>query len=170
GEQSMTQILIEKPKLEHAKAIQRICSTGWRQTVEEMLSEECQKQTVEFWYTFNRIEKDIKNGSYSYVALLGSEVVGVIGGGITGKNVSEVFVLYMDEKYRYQGIGRLLLEALTKDQVEIGATKQWVSVQEGNHRGIPFYEARGFIFQEKKIAVTKTGEEQVSLRYARAIS
>ncbi|CAI9395367.1 MULTISPECIES: GNAT family N-acetyltransferase [Bacillaceae] len=166
----MTKISIEKPKKEHAEMIRKICSTGWRQTVEGKLSEECQNQTVDFWYKLNRIEKDIENGSYSYVALFDSEVVGVIGGGITGDNVSEVFVLYIDEKYRYQGIGRLLLEALTKDQVALGATRQWVSVQEGNHRGIPFYEARGYIFQEKKITVTETGEEQVSLRYARAIS
>ncbi|WP_400245357.1 GNAT family N-acetyltransferase [Niallia sp. JL1B1071] len=166
----MTQISIEKPKPEQAKAIHRICSTGWRQTVEGKLSEECQKQTVEFWYQLDRIEKDMENGSYSYVALLDSEVVGVIGGGITDENVSEVFVLYIDEKYRYQGIGTLLLEALTKDQVALGAIRQWVSVQEGNHRGIPFYEARGFIFQEKKITATETGEEQVSLRYARAIA
>ncbi|WP_312096036.1 GNAT family N-acetyltransferase [Niallia sp.] len=166
----MVQISIEKPSIQHAEAIQRICSTGWRQTVEGKLSEECQKQTVEFWYNHERIEKDLENESYSYIALLDSEVVGVIGGGMTGGNVSEVFVLYMDEKYRYQGMGRLLLEALTKDQVALGATKQWVSVQEGNHRGIPFYEARGFIFQGKKITVTETGEEQVSLRYVRAIS
>lgn len=166
----MTKISIEKPKMEQVEAIQRICSTGWQQTVEGKLSEACQKETVDFWYNRERIEKDIENGSYSYVALLGSEVVGVIGGGLTGEKVSEVFVLYMDEKYRYQGIGRLLLEELTKDQVAIGAKKQWVSVQEGNQRGIPFYEARGFIFQQKKITVTETGEEQVSLRYARAIS
>ena len=78
-------------------------------------------------------------------------------------------MLYVDETYRYKGIGRLLLEALTELQKEQGAAKQWVSVQEDNQHGIPFYEARGFRLQGKKTELTDTGEEQVSLRYSREI-
>ncbi|MFZ3579477.1 GNAT family N-acetyltransferase [Virgibacillus sp. DJP39] len=44
----------------------------------------------------------------------------------------EIYVLYVDETYRYKGIGRKLLEALTLQQMNKGATEQWVSVQEGN--------------------------------------
>jgi len=160
-------IKIIKPQLIHAEAIQYICSNGWKQTVEGVLSEEYQKQNVEQWYNLDRVQKDIEKGSYSYIAMFKSEIVGVIGGGMTKPDVSEVFVLYMEEKYRYQGIGRLLLEALTKDQIALGAKSQWVSVQEGNKRGIPFYEARGFVFQENMVNVTETGEKQVSLRYVR---
>ncbi len=51
-----------------------------------------------------------------------------------------------------------------------GISEQWVSVQEDNHRGIPFYEARGFLFKENRIKETETGEQQVSLRYARKLN
>ncbi|MDL4842321.1 GNAT family N-acetyltransferase [Aquibacillus rhizosphaerae] len=104
-----------------------------------------------------------------HIALLNSDVVGVIGGVITKPSVGEVFVLYVNEAYLYKGIGRRLFEALTKDQKHKNAVEQWVSVQEGNQRGIPFYEARGFLFQKSKITLTETGEKQVSLRYSRIL-
>lgn len=163
------EISIIKPDASHAEAISKICSAGWRQTVEGKLSEEHQLKNIAFWYNTERLKHDIEQGSYSHIALAGSEVAGVIGGGMTAPKVGEVFVFYMDESYRYQGIGRKLLDALTKLQIEKGATDQWVSVQEGNQRGIPFYEARGFKYREKKVEATDTGEQQVSLRYSRAI-
>ncbi|RKQ17191.1 GNAT family N-acetyltransferase [Oceanobacillus bengalensis] len=163
-------ITITKPETKHTKAIAKICATGWRQTVEGVLSENYQIENVHFWYNENKVYHDIKAGTYSHIALLHDEVVGVIGGGMTGENVGEIFVLYVDETLRYKGIGRLLLEALTKQQLESDATEQWVSVQEGNMRGIPFYEARGFVFQGKKTTVTETGEKQTSLRYNRQLA
>lgn len=75
----------------------------------------------------------------------------------------------MDEHYRYKGIGKKLLEAITKEQLKWGIKRQWVSVQEDNQLGIPFYEARGFTFEKKKTTQTETGEKQISLRYWRAI-
>lgn len=94
-----------------------------------------------------------------------------IGGGITERQTGAVDVLYVDEAYPYQGIGRLLLGALTQQQVESGAVEQWVSMQEGNYRGIPFYEARGFTFWETKTTrVSETGETLVSLRYWRRLA
>jgi ribosomal protein S18 acetylase RimI-like enzyme len=55
----------------------------------------------------------------------------------------EVFVLYLGPNRRNEGIGTMLLEAITKQQKEeYNASEQWVSVQKGNEKGIPFYEAR----------------------------
>ncbi|MCM3609769.1 GNAT family N-acetyltransferase [Planococcus sp. MERTA32b] len=162
-------VSIAKPSENHIEAISEICSSGWKQTVEGKLSEEYQEQNTAFWYNHERIRSDMEAGYYTHVALIDSDVAGVIGGGLTSPGVSEVFMLYVDEAYRYKGIGRLLLEALTGLQKEQGATEQWVSVQEGNQRGIPFYEARGFKLQGKKKERTDTGEEQVSLRYLREI-
>ncbi|QDP39390.1 GNAT family N-acetyltransferase [Radiobacillus deserti] len=162
-------ISIERPQPNQAEAIAEICSIGWKQTVEGKLSKEYQSQNVKFWYNQEKILNDIEAGSYTHVAIVHSKVVGVIGGAMTAPEIGEVFVLYVDETYRYKGIGRLLLAALTEQQKEQGAKEQWVSVQEDNQRGIPFYEARGFTFQRKKITKTDTGEEQVSLRYFRVI-
>jgi GNAT superfamily N-acetyltransferase len=162
-------VLISKPNTNHTEAIATICSEGWMQTVEGVLSDDYQRKNINFWYNYERVFDDISNGLYSYIALCNSQVVGVIGGGLTGGNVGEVFVLYVDETYRYKGIGRLLLEKLTQEQVSSGVNEQWVSVQEGNQRGIPFYEARGFVFQKKKPTITETGEKQISLRYSRIV-
>jgi GNAT superfamily N-acetyltransferase len=162
-------VLIVKPDTKHAKAIASLCSQGWMQTVEGILSKEYQRKNIDFWYNDERVINDINSGVYSYIALYNLEVVGVIGGGKTGQDVGEVFVLYVDETYRYKGIGRRLLNALTQQQESAGIREQWVSVQEGNQRGIPFYEARGFEYRKKITTMTETGEKQVSLRYSRKI-
>lgn len=138
-------VTITEPTIDHAEAISIICAAGWKQTVEGLLSEEYQEENVALWYSLNRIKKDIQAGFYSYVALIDSKVIGVIGGGMTGLKAAEIFVFYVDEEYRYQSVGRQLLSALRQMQIESGALEQWVSVQEGNQKGIPFYEARGYI-------------------------
>lgn len=162
-------ITIKNPDIGHAEEISRICSVGWRQTIEGKLSEEHQLQNIAFWYNPERVRQDIGAGVYSHIALVGREVAGVIGGGMTAADTGEVFVLYMDQRFRYKGIGRKLLDALTRVQSEQGAAVQWVSVQEGNQLGIPFYEERGFKFQGKKTEETDTGELQISRRYSRPI-
>lgn len=165
----MKKVQIKTPLERHAREIAQICSDGWLQTVEGKLSERFKRENIEFWYNLGRVKKDIQNGIYTHVALLDDKVIGVIGGGMIEKTKGEIFVLYVAEKYRYKGIGRMLLNSLTKQQIRNGAKEQWVSVQEGNMLGIPFYEARGFVFQKKKITVTHTGEKQISLRYSRQI-
>lgn len=162
-------VTITEPTIDHAEAISTICAAGWKQTVEGLLSEEYQEENVALWYNPNRIKKDIQAGFYSHIALIDSKVAGVIGGGMAGPGAAEVFVFYMDEEYRYQGVGRQLLNALTQMQIEKGALEQWVSVQEGNQKGIPFYEARGFLYKGKRVETISTGEQQVSLRYSREL-
>lgn len=114
---------------------------AFHQSVEGLCSEEYQNKNVKFWYHPERISKDIRDGIHTHVALVESAAFGAIGGGMIGPQTGDVFVLYVDEEYRYKGIGRLLRQALTQQQLKTGAVKQWVSVQEGNNRGIPFYEA-----------------------------
>ncbi|MGI2329048.1 GNAT family N-acetyltransferase [Planococcus sp. YIM B11945] len=162
-------VTIVEPAQDHAQAIAVICSTGWRQTVAGKFSEEYQLKNTAFWYNEERVKNDIEQGVYSFVALVDSKVVGVIGGGMTAPAVGEVYVFYLDPAYRYQGIGRRLLDALTEQQKAQGAVEQWVSVQEGNKLGLPFYEARGFVYRTKKEETTDTGELQISLRYSRSI-
>ncbi|MFP7493363.1 GNAT family N-acetyltransferase [Terribacillus saccharophilus] len=160
---------IIKADLLHAEAIARICAEGWKQTVEEKLSEETQQQTIDQWYNLARVKRDIASGGYGYVAVRADEVVGVIGGSVTTPDTSEVFVLYVDEKDRYFGTGTMLLQALTQDHKQQGASCQWVSVQEGNQHGIPFYEATGFLCKEQRESVKDTGETHVILRYYREV-
>ena len=83
---------------------------------------------------------------------------------------SEVFVLYLDPARRGEGIGTKLLNFLTDIQRDKGAKEQWVSVQKGNMKGIPFYEKRGFKKVAEKLAYSNTEEENyISIRYSRKI-
>ena len=105
------------------------------------------------------------------VAVEDNEVIGAIGGGMISKASGEVFVLYLDPNRRNEGIGTKLLEALTQQQRdEYQAKEQWVSVAKGNQKGIPFYEARGFIFNYEQRGFENTEEENyTSLRYVRKL-
>lgn len=60
-----------------------------------------------------------------------------------------LYVLYLNPARRNEGIGTKILEAVTEQQKRLGAKEQYVTVQKGNMKGIPFYEARDFVFQEE---------------------
>lgn len=137
-------ISIIRADSEHTKEISRICSIGWRETVQGIYSEEYQVENVEYWYNHKRVREDIDKGIYTHVATVNKKVIGTIGGTLSKDGASEIYVFYIDEMYRYKGIGTELLDAFTKEHMENGATEQYVSVQEGNELGIPFYVSRGF--------------------------
>lgn len=162
-------LVIRKPEVIDAGRIADICSTSWRQTVKGKLSSAFVQQTVNYWYNAEKVEQDIKKGSYSYVAEIDGKVAGVIGGGMTGKKRAEVYVFYIDKEYRYHGIGTALLHKLTEYHQRKGAEEQWASVQADNDLGLPFYKARGFIQQSVKETKSAAGEVQVSLRMKRDI-
>ncbi|SOC41242.1 GNAT family N-acetyltransferase [Salinicoccus kekensis] len=162
-------LTIRKVTVEDAERVAEICRTGWLDTVEGIFSDTYKRKTVEFWYAPGKVEQDIKKGHYSYVAEAGGEVAGVIGGGMTGSSVNEIFVFYVDGRFRYMGIGKKLLETFTAHFRNKGARQQWASVQEGNTLGLPFYEAQGFRCEGIKETRTGTGEIQRSLRMKREI-
>ncbi|GAA0459593.1 GNAT family N-acetyltransferase [Alkalibacillus silvisoli] len=137
-------ISITKAEPEHTEEISSICSIGWRQTVQGIYSEEYQIKNVEYWYNLKKVKEDIVKGVYTHVAMVDQTVVGTIGGVMTEPSASEIYVFYIDENYRFKGIGKKLLDAFTKDHIRKGATDQYVSVQDGNSLGIPFYKLRGF--------------------------
>ena len=78
------------------------------------------------------------------VAVEEETVIGAGGGGMTEPGVAEIFVLYLDPTRRGEGIGTLILDAITEQQRAQGAREQWVSVEPENRKGLPFYFARGF--------------------------
>ncbi len=162
-------VSIIKANPEHTEDISRICANGWKQTVKDFLSEEYQKETVAFWYNHKRVEADILAGAYTHVALVDGKVVGTIGGVINEAKESLIYVFYVDEKYRYKGIGGKLLDVFTENHLKLGATIQLVSVHEGNDLGIPFYESKGFQIKEQNTKYTKKGERVSTFRYWRNI-
>ncbi|TYO68624.1 GNAT family N-acetyltransferase [Rossellomorea marisflavi] len=149
-------IQIERATLQHVEGISDVCSRGYRATYGESHPESYIERIIEEFYHPDRISSEITDGGDGwdgwYVALEDGTVLGAIGGGMTGAYQGEVFVLYLDPDRRGEGIGTLLLEALTRIQREKGATEQWVSVARGNQKGIPFYEARALSFSMSRRA------------------
>ena len=103
------------------------------------------------------------------MAVEDESVIGA-GGGITQPGVGEIFVLYLDPTRRGEGIGTLILDAITEQQRAQGAREQWVSVEPENGKGLPFYFARGFEVHGQRPEWGSTPEEgHVSLRLMRRL-
>ncbi|MFP7479496.1 GNAT family N-acetyltransferase [Terribacillus saccharophilus] len=148
-------IKIMKANESHVEGIARVCTEGYWATYGDTHSKEWIERVIKDFYNHERILKEvtISNrdwGGY-FVAVEEGKVIGAAGGGMIGDEVGELFVIYLDPTRRKEGIGTKLLDAITKQQKEeYGAKEQWVSVQKGNRKGIPFYEAKGFKFQYDK--------------------
>lgn len=129
---------------------------------------------IKEFYNKERILDEVTNtnshwGGY-FVAVENDEVIGAGGGGMIGETEGEIFVLYLNPQRRNEGIGTMLLNAITKQQKqEFNATMQWVSVQKGNLKGIPFYEAKGFVYEHEQKTYGNENEDYISLRYSRQI-
>lgn len=162
-------LTIRHPMTKDAKRVADICSDGWKQTVEGKLSKTVQLNTVQHWYNYEKVRSDIKKGNYTYVAEIDGDIAGVIGSGIVSKKVGQIFVFYVDQRYRYRGVGKQLLKQLTDKQKKKGVIIQRVSVQKDNEFGIPFYKSNGFEVVGERSADTGTNEVQVSLKMERSL-
>ncbi|MHC8520923.1 GNAT family N-acetyltransferase [Rossellomorea sp. H39__3] len=115
-------IQIERATLQHVEGISDVCSRGYRATYGESHPKSYIERIIEEFYHPDRISSEITDGGDGwdgwYVALEEGTVLGAIGGGMTGAYQGEVFVLYLDPDRRGEGIGTLLLEALTRIQRE----------------------------------------------------
>ena len=150
-----------------------MCAAGWRDTYEGIDTPQRIEAVIAEYYTPERVagELEPRPGWDSWiVAVEDDRVVGAGAGGVTGPGVAEVFVLYLDPDRRGDGIGTLLLEAITERHRAQGAREQWVSVEPENAKGLPFYRARGFEARGTRPAWgVDPGEGRVSLRLVRPL-
>jgi GNAT superfamily N-acetyltransferase len=173
GEEIVIEIQTARPV--HVEGISNVCAEANRATYAAIYQESYLEQIIEQFYNPARVLDEVTNKSREWggyiVAVEDGQVVGACGGGMIDQNATELYVLYLNPARRNEGIGSQLLDAFTKQQIErYGATEQWVSVQKGNEKGIPFYEARGFTFShENKGYGSEEAEQYISLRYVRKI-
>lgn len=168
-------IHILKANPNHVAGISKVCSDGYWATYNKTHSETYIEGIIKGFYNHDRILKEVTEtskewGGY-FVALEDNEVIGAGGGGMIGDMSGEIFVLYLNPARRNEGIGTMIVDAITKQQKEeFNASEQWVSVSKGNQKGIPFYEAKGFILiHERDGHGSIDGESYISLRYWRKI-
>lgn len=130
---------------------------------------------IDRYYNIERIKDEINMNADIwhgyYVSEQNCAITGVIGGGLISEFAAEIYVFYINPQMRGNGIGTRLLDFFTKIQKHTyGASEQWVAVAKGNDYGIPFYEARGFIFQHEERSYGTTKEDlDFSLKYKRNI-
>ena len=96
-------------------------------------------------------------------------MIGAGGGGMIDPGVGEIFVLYLDPKRRHEGVGSLLLDAITEQQRAHGAREQSVSVEPDNAKGLPF-DYRREVRRERPAWGTAPEEGRVSLRLMRRLT
>ncbi|MCG3089474.1 GNAT family N-acetyltransferase [Sporosarcina cyprini] len=168
-------MLIRKAELKDTEEIASLLIRAQWFTYKELYSEPYIQQLIDKYYNMQRIREEIKEVSDSwhgyYVAVEKGKITGIIGGGLVSERVGEIYVFYIDPEMRGGGIGTRLLEFYSKLQKHrYDVVEQRVSVAKGNQFGIPFYEARGFIFKEEQIAYGADEEdEDLSLLYSRII-
>ncbi|WP_203247257.1 GNAT family N-acetyltransferase [Sporosarcina beigongshangi] len=171
----MTIVSIRQAYKRDAKALSDVLTKSQWFTYEKLYSNDYIQRLIEQYYNAQRIEQEIVFISEEwhgyFIAEKNGRIVGAIGGGMNDETAGEVYVLYLDPTLLGQGIGTRLLDFFTKIQKHTyGAKEQWVSVAKGNNYGIPFYEARGFIFHHEELAYGTMEEDQdISLKYRREI-
>ncbi|MBY7142786.1 GNAT family N-acetyltransferase [Virgibacillus sp. NKC19-3] len=165
-------ITIQKATLEHVEGIAKVCIDSYWATYAELVPSTYINRMINEFYTPERIISEVTTTSSQWngwiVAVDDGNVVGAGAGGMISENHGELFVLYLDPQRRKEGIGSMLLDAITKELMKYGAKEQWVSVTKGNDKGIPFYEAKGFHFihEQDEYGVVE-GENFKALRYHR---
>jgi ribosomal protein S18 acetylase RimI-like enzyme len=169
----MSRLAIRPAEIPDAEGIARVCAAGWRDTYRGIKEPERIEAVIAEYYTPERISGEIaapQGWDGWIVAVEDDTVIGAGGGGMTEPGVGEIFVLYLDPTRRGEGIGTLLLDAITDQQRAQGAREQWVSVEPENTKGLPFYYARGFEVREKRPEWGTAPEEgRVSLRLMRRL-
>lgn len=172
----MGEIVIRKAAIGDEQSICDVCIAGNWFTYGHLYSEDYIHKVIQQFYTVERVKKEVIETDRSwngyFVAIEDGEIIGAIGGGMIGEKTAEVFVLYLSPERRGEGIGTKLLSHLTSVQQELyGAEEQWVSVSKDNQLGIPFYEARGFVYQSQLISHKSDPEDgAVTLRYVRNLN
>lgn len=95
-----------------------------------------------------------RNPAMSFIALAGSNIVGVILGGHDGRR-GYIHHLAVDETYRRQGIGKQLVERCLAALEEEGIQKCHLFIFHKNEGGISFWEADGWTLRRDIMVMSK---------------
>ncbi len=90
------------------------------------------------------IEKKIRRDPDLFlVAEVGGHIVGTVLGGFDGRR-GMMYHLAVENQYREQGIGAILMDLLEERLREKGCLRYYLLVTEDNRSAIQFYERRGW--------------------------
>ncbi|GAB3020235.1 hypothetical protein GCM10011376_37140 [Nocardioides flavus (ex Wang et al. 2016)] len=134
----------------------RVCRAGFTSSSTGLLPPDLVERQAQRYYDPARVRREITTAGadpawQGYVVAITDDgrVLGAAGGGVLDRSRGQLYVIYLEAGLRGRGIGTALLDAVTEQQRQVGATEQWVSVTEGNSLGLPFYRARGFDVRDR---------------------
>jgi putative acetyltransferase len=123
------------------------CAEIFRLSIEELAADDYDEQQREAWASRADDEK-------AFGAKLAGELtlLAVIDGAVTGfaslKGVDEIDMLFIDPEFARQGVGRALVDALTKLAEARGATPL---TTEASDVARPLFERLGFTAQQRNL-------------------
>jgi putative acetyltransferase len=123
------------------------CAEIFRLSIEELAAEDYDNEQREAWTS--RADDEAAFGARLEAALT---LLAVIDGAIAGfaslKGAEEIDMLFVDPEFARQGVGRALVEALTKLAQARGAKRL---TTEASDVAKPLFERQGFIAQKRNI-------------------
>ncbi|MBG0567636.1 GNAT family N-acetyltransferase [Actinoplanes aureus] len=148
---------------EDVEAICDICARAYHATYAGLVSSDYLNRMLDEFYRPERVGKAIAATPPDWLGYQVAEhdgrVLGFAAGGITTAGAGELFTLYLEPGERGRGLGTLLLDRITEQLREQGATEMWVAALAGNELAVPFYRARGFVKEGERPAYGTTGAE-----------
>lgn len=95
-----------------------------------------------------------RNPAMSFIALAGTQVIGVILGGHDGRR-GYIHHLVVDKAYRRRGVGGQLVERCLKALEEAGIQKCHLFIFQKNDDGIAFWKAHGWTLRRDIMVMSR---------------
>jgi len=136
---------------EDAEAVQRVARETWKDTYTGLIPDEVQEHFLAQAYDLERLRRQMKpdHPAVFYVAEADGRVVGFAQLGPGAGEEAELFRIYVLPAYQRLGLGSRLLAATIAEWRRRSRSRAFqllVRVEQGNTRGIAFYEKHGFRF------------------------
>ncbi|AUG80704.1 hypothetical protein CFP65_6032 [Kitasatospora sp. MMS16-BH015] len=172
----MDDVLVLRPAVAaEAAEISSLLARSWRENYAEFLGGYRTERLIARYCTVDRISAEIGatgagDGWLGWViARAEGELAGAGAGGITTVGSGEVYTLCTSPAHQHLGIGPALMAAVTQQQRERGAERQWVAVYGPEDPMYPFYTSQGFTPEEEAAPAEDGTEGPGLLRMHRAV-
>ena len=127
--------------------VREIALKGWLWSYNYLPAEEL-TELVNKYYSDKSLEKSFENikskKDFFIVAEKNNEIIGFIHAGMKTKDTGELHRFYLDTKFIWKGIGKLLLQKAEKFLKKKGCKKYFTFVNKHGKRAPEFYIRNGF--------------------------
>jgi len=132
---------IRKAKPQDAEEIHEIALKSWKDAYEDILPEEVIEEVIDEWYDTEDLKDQVDKGFF-YITEKESKLAGFVHATVDGGDAA-LHRLYVDPDHQREGIGSELYGRVEEDLKE-NAESVELEVFAKNHKGVSFYEKKGF--------------------------